>query len=134
MRISELEKQIAYEKMFDILNADTVIIFEDDFILNTNKNEICYGLVRMSITNRYKMLSEIGKINPIGKEQLETFAKDFDKVFEAIKNWEDEIPYNDIETAFKVIREKEEYLEVLEQVENRYKSIDIDGWLKKKSH
>ena len=131
MRISELEKQIAYEKMFDILNADTVIIFEDDFILNTNKNEICYGLVRMSITNRYKMLSEIGKINPIGKEQLETFAKDFDKVFEAIKNWEDEIPYNDIETAFKVIREKEEYLEVLEQVENRYKSIDIDGWLKK---
>ena len=126
-----MEKQIAYEKMFDILNADTVIIFEDDFILNTNKNEICYGLVRMSITNRYKMLSEIGKINPIGKEQLETFAKDFDKVFEAIKNWEDEIPYNDIETAFKVIREKEEYLEVLEQVENRYKSIDIDGWLKK---
>ena len=87
-----MEKQIAYEKMFDILNADTVIIFEDDFILNTNKNEICYGLVRMSITNRYKMLSEIGKINPIGKEQLETFAKDFDKVFEAIKNWEDEIP------------------------------------------
>ena len=126
-----MEKQIAYEKMFDILNADTVIIFEDDFILNTNKNEICYGLVRMSITNRYKMLSEIGKINPIGKEQLETFAKDFDKVFEAIKNWEDEIPYNDIETAFKVIREKEECLEVLEQVENRYKSIDIDGWLKK---
>lgn len=126
-----MEKQIAYERMFDILNVDTIIIFEDDFILNTNKNEICYGLVRMSITNRYKMLNEISKINSIGKEQLEAFSKDFDKVFEAIKNWEAEIPYNDIETAFKVIREKGKYLETLEQVEKRYKLIDIDGWLKK---
>ena len=126
-----MEKQIAYEKMFNVLNVENIVIFEDDFITNIGKNEICYGLARMSITNRNRMLSEIGEINSIGKEQLEAFANEFDRVFAAIENWEDEIPYNDIETSFEIIQEKTEYYKALEAVKERYSIIDIDGWSRK---
>lgn len=131
MRRNKLEKQIAYEKMFEILNVKTVVIFEDDFIHNSKKNEICYGLARMSIINRNRMFSDIDKIDSIAKEQLELFAIEFDKVFNMIQNWDDEIPYNDIETAFKVIRQKGDAFDGLEGAEKRYRLIDIDGWLKK---
>ena len=131
MRRYKLEKQIAYEKMFNVLNVENIVIFEDDFITNIGKNEICYGLARMSITNRNRMLSEIGEINSIGKEQLEAFANEFDRVFAAIENWEDEIPYNDIETSFEIIQEKTEYYKALEAVKERYSIIDIDGWSRK---
>lgn len=123
-----MEKQIAYEKMFNVLNVENIIIFEDDFIEYTGKNEICYGLARMSITNRNRMLSEIGEINSIGKDQLEAFVNEFDNVFDAIENWEDEIPYNDIETSFEIIQEKREYFEVLEEVKKKYSVIDMDSW------
>lgn len=123
-----MEKQIAYEKMFNVLNVENIVIFEDDFIENTGKNEICYGLARMSITNRNRMLSEIGEINSIGKDQLEAFVNEFDNVFDAIENWEDEIPYNDIETSFELIQEKREYFEVLEEVKKKYSVIDMDSW------
>lgn len=123
-----MEKQIAYEKMFNVLNVENIVIFEDDFIENTGKNEICYGLARMSITNRNRMLSEIGEINSIGKDQLEAFVNEFDNVFDAIENWEDEIPYNDIETSFEIIQEKREYFEVLEEVKKKYSEIDMDSW------
>lgn len=123
-----MEKQIAYEKMFNVLNVENIVIFEDDFIENTGKNEICYGLARMSITNRNRMLSEIGEINSTGKDQLEAFVNEFDNVFDAIENWEDEIPYNDIETSFEIIQEKREYFEVLEEVKKKYSVIDMDGW------
>ena len=92
--------------MFNVLNVENIVIFEDDFIENTGKNEICYGLARMSITNRNRMLSEIGEINSIGKNQLEAFVNEFDNVFDAIENWEDEIPYNDIETSFDDLRKE----------------------------
>lgn len=123
-----MEKQIAYEKMFNVLNVENIVIFEDDFIEKSGKNEICYGLARMSITNRNRMLSEIGEINSIGKDQLEAFVNEFDNVFDAIENWEDEIPYNDIETSFEIIQEKGEYFEVLEEVKKKYSVIDMDSW------
>lgn len=126
-----MEKQIAYEKMFNVLNVENIVIFEDDFIANIGKNEICYGLARMSITNRNRMLSEIGEINSRGKGQLEAFVNEFDRVFDAIENWEDEIPYNDIETSFGVIQEKREYFEALDAVKNRYSIIDMEGWSQK---
>lgn len=128
MRRNKLEKQIAYEKMFNVLNVENIVIFEDDFIENTGKNEICYGLARMSITNRNRMLSEIGEINSTGKDQLEAFVNEFDNVFDAIENWEDEIPYNDIETSFEIIQGKREYFEVLEEVKKKYSVIDMDSW------
>ena len=123
-----MEKQIAYEKMFNVLNVENIVIFEDDFIEKTGKNEICYGLARMSITNRNRMLSEIGEINSTGKDQLEAFVNEFDNVFEAIENWEDVIPYNDIETSFEIIQEKREYFEVLEEVKKKYSVINMDSW------
>lgn len=123
-----MENQIAYEKMFNVLNVENIVIFEDDFIENTGKNEICYGLARMSITNRNRMLSEIGEINSIGKNQLEAFVNKFDNVFDAIEIWEDEIPYNDIETSFEIIQEKREYFEALEEVKKKYSVIDMDSW------
>lgn len=123
-----MEKQIAYEKMFNVLNVKNIVIFEDDFIENTGKNEICYGLTRMSITNRNRMLSEIGEINSMGKDQLEAFVNEFGNVFDAIDNWEDEIPYNDIETSFEIIQAKREYFDALEEVKKKYSAIDMDSW------
>lgn len=123
-----MEKQIAYEKMFNVLNVKNIVIFEDDFIENTGKNEICYGLTRMSITNRNRMLSEIGEINSMGKDQLEAFVNEFGNVFDAIENWEDEIPYNDIETSFEIIQAKREYFDALEEVKKKYSAIDMDSW------
>lgn len=126
-----MEKQITYDKMFNILNVENIVIFEDDFVAFTGKNEICYGLVRMSLINRNRMFSELSNINAIGKEQLEAFVKEFDRVFDVIENWEDEIPYNDIEKTFEIIQGKKEYLEILEVVKEKYSMIDMDSWSQK---
>lgn len=126
-----MENQITYDKMFDVLNVKDIIIFEDIFSTNNVKNEICYGLVRMSMINRNRMLDEMNEIEPMGKEQLEAFVNEFDKVFDAIESWENEIPYNDIETTFEVIQEKVEYRGLLPVVKEKYSMIDIGSWLQK---
>lgn len=126
-----MENQITYDKMFNVLNVKDVVIFEDIFSTNSGKNEICYGLVRMSMINRNRMLSEINEINPVGKKQLESFINEFDGVFDAIENWENEIPYNDIETTFEIVQEKGEYEGFLPAVKEKYDLIDIDSWTQK---
>ena len=114
--------------MFNILNVKDIIIFEDDFSTTFGKNEICYGLARMSTSNREKMLQEMDAIDPICKDQLEMFVKEFDKVFDGVSDWENEIPYNDIETTFDVIQEKTEYKEAVLNVRKKYCEIEIDRW------
>lgn len=131
LRRNKLENQITYDKMFNVLNVKDIVIFEDIFSTNNGKNEICYGLARMSMLNRNRMLSEMNEINPVGKEQLESFVNEFDRVFDAIESWENEIPYNDIETTFEIIQEKEEYSGLLPVVKENYDIIDIDSWTQK---
>ena len=121
-----MDKRITYDKMFNILNVKDIIIFEDDFSTTFGKNEICYGLARMSTSNREKMLQEMDAIDPICKDQLEMFVKEFDKVFDGVSDWENEIPYNDIETTFDVIQEKTEYKEAVLNVRKKYCEIEID--------
>lgn len=123
-----MDKRITYDKMFNILNVKDIIIFEDDFSTTFGKNEICYGLARMSTSNREKMLQEMDAIDPICKDQLEMFVKEFDKVFDGVSDWENEIPYNDIETTFDVIQEKTEYKEAVLNVRKKYCEIEIDRW------
>ena len=123
-----MDKRITYDKMFNILNVRDIIIFEDDFSTTFGKNEICYGLARMSTSNREKMLQEMDAIDPICKDQLEMFVKEFDKVFNGVSDWENEIPYNDIETTFDVIQEKTEYKEAVLNVRKKYCEIEIDRW------
>lgn len=123
-----MEKQITYDKMFDLLNVRDIIIFEDIFSMNNSKNEICYGLSRMSVTNRNRMLAELHEIDSVAKEQIELFVNEFDKVFDAIDSWENEVPYNDIESAFEIIQEKGTYTGVLSGVKEKYGMIDIAGW------
>lgn len=123
-----MDKRITYDKMFNILNVKDIIIFEDDFSTTFGKNEICYGLARMSTSNREKMSQEMDAIDPICKDQLEMFVKEFDKVFDGVSDWENEIPYNDIETTFDVIQEKTEYKEAVLNVRKKYCEIEIDRW------
>lgn len=126
-----MKNQITYDKMFDVLNVRNIVIFEDDFSVNTGKKEICYGLARMSIVNRDRMLLEISEINPVGKGQLEAFVKEFDRVFDAIENWDNQIPYNDIETAFSIIQEIDKYTALLSNVLEQYRMIDMESWTHK---
>lgn len=126
-----MEKQITYDKMFNVLNVIDIIMFEDEFSMNNSKNKICYGLSRMSVTNRNRMLAKMNEIDSVAKEQIEVFVNEFDKVFDAIDSWENEVPYNDIETALKIIQEKEQYADLLPVVREKYDMIDIDGWSNK---
>ena len=126
-----MKNQITYDKMFDVLNVRNIIIFEDDFPVNTGKKEICYGLARMSMINRNRMLLEISEINPVGKGQLEEFVKEFDKIFDAIEDWDNQIPYNDIEIAFSIVQEIGKYTELLSNVLEQYRMIDMESWTHK---
>lgn len=126
-----MQNRITYDKMFSILNVKDVVIFEDIFSSNNTKNAVCYGLVRMSVVNRNRMMVEMNEMNPAGKEQLESFVNEFDKVFDAIERWEDEIPYNDIEMAFDIIQGKVECGERLSAVKKKYNLIDMDNWSQK---
>ena len=123
-----MENRITYDKLFNVIKIQNVVIFEDNFSISSSKNEVCYGLVRMSLSNRKLMFSELNKIEPNGKSQIEHFLNEFDKVFEAIENWENEIPYNDIETAFDIIKDHKEYEKSISTVIKKYSEIDMDNW------
>lgn len=126
-----MDNLITYDKMFNILNVNDIVIFEDMFSLKSTKNEVCYGLVRMAVNNRNIMFEEIEAIDATAKEQMYSFAMEFEKVFDAINDWENEVPYNDIETAFGIIKNVPEHGEQMQVIAEKYRSIDIDGWEQK---
>ncbi len=130
-RRNKVDNQITHDKLLAVLNVLDIVIFEDDFSVNSEKKAICYGIVRMSICNREKLFASLEVLNPVGKRQLEEFVNAFDKVFDAVEDWENEIPYNDIETAFKIIQEKDGYKDLLPDVEEKYYMINFDGWSEK---
>lgn len=123
-----MDNLITYDKMFNILNVKDIVIFEDMFSLKGTKNEVCYGLVRMAIKNRDIMFEELEAIDAVGKEQLYLFAIEFEKVFDVINDWENEVPYNDIETAFQIIKSVPEYSEQMQVIVEKYELIDIENW------
>lgn len=126
-----MDNLITYDKMFKILNVNDIVIFEDMFSLKSTKNEVCYGLVRMSVNNRNIMFEEIEAISATAKAQLYSFAIEFEKVFDTINDWENEVPYNDIETAFGIIKNVPEHGKQMQVIAEKYGMIDIDGWEQK---
>lgn len=126
-----MDNLITYDKMFKILNVNDIVIFEDMFSLKSTKNEVCYGLVRMAVNNRNIMFEEIEAISATAKAQLYSFAIEFEKVFDTINDWENEVPYNDIETAFGIIKNVPEHGKQMQVIAEKYGMIDIDGWEQK---
>lgn len=125
-----MEAQITYDKMFDMIQVKDVIIFEDDFIVKNTKNELCYGLTRINLENRKELMSEVEQIDIGVKIQLEDFLTEFDKVFDEVKDWKNEVPYNDIEAAMKILEEYKED-DFISKIRKRYESIDIENWREK---
>lgn len=123
-----MENKFAYDKVFHIICATDMVIFEDDFGINKSKNEIIYGLVRMHQENRNNLLDEIKNCDKAVAGQLEDFLIEFDKVFDLIIDWKKEVPYNDIETALLLIREKEEDYDIARKLSEMYYGIDINMW------
>ncbi|MCM1119646.1 MAG: hypothetical protein NC543_09835 [bacterium] len=123
-----MENKFAYDKLFHIICAKDMVIFEDDFVVKKTKNEIMYGLVRIHLDNRNYLLDELGDCNKTVASQLEDFLIEFDKVFEVIKDWQDEVPYNDIETAICIIQKKEECHEVAYGLREKYDAINVEEW------
>ena len=126
-----MDNLITYDKMFNIINVNDIVIFEDMFSLKSTKNEVCYGLARMAVNNRNIMFEEIEAIDAIATAQLYSFAMEFEKVFDAINDWENEVPYNDIETAFGIIQNLPEHGEQMQVIAEKYGLIDIEGWEQK---
>lgn len=126
-----MDYQITYDKMFGIMKVKDIIIFEDIFPTIRSKNGICYGLVRMSKRNRRSMLDEIEKVYFVCKEQLSAFLIEFDKVFNIITDWENTVPYNDIETSFRIIEENVEHCDLISVIREKYDAINIEGWIEK---
>lgn len=126
-----MHNQVSYDKMFDIMGVKELIIFEDTVSINNDKNGICYGLVRMSEKNRKSMLVEIEKIDADLKGQLDVFFDEFDKCFFAIEDWNEQVPYNDIETAFEIIKQDIEYEDKITCVIEKYNGINSDIWKNK---
>lgn len=131
MRRIELDNHITYEKMFDIMQVQEVVIFEDDFVVNEGKNEIFYGLVRIAMKNRSCLLNEIENISTSIKNQIEEFLIEFDKVFDVIQDWQNEVPYNDIETALDILEEIKLCEDLVASVRNKYELINIQEWNEK---
>lgn len=126
-----MHNQVSYDKMFDIMGVKELVIFEDTVSVNDDKKGICYGLVRMSEKNRESMLVEIEEIDVDLKGQLDLFCEEFDKCFPAIEDWNEQVPYNDIEIAFEIIKQDSEYEERASCVVEKYNRINSDTWKNK---
>lgn len=128
MRRTKLKNQFAYDKMFKIVHVIDIVIFEDDFIDGQHKNEILYGLVRMHPGNRERLYSELEHVNKDVKVLLDKFLIEFDKVFDIIQDWDDEVPYNDIETAICIIEQSGECQDLIYNIREMYNAINIEEW------
>lgn len=126
-----MHNQVSYDKMFDIMGVKELIIFEDTVSVTNDKNGICYGLVRMSEKNRRRMLLEIEEIDADLKCQLELFFDEFNKCFFAIQDWNEQVPYNDIETAFEIIKHDIEYEDKITCITEKYSEINSATWKNK---
>lgn len=127
----KLDNQITYDKMFNMMQVKDIVIFEDDFLVGDSKNEIFYGLVRINIESRKELLHDIGKIDINAKEDLEKFLLEFDKLFDAIEDWNNEVVYNDLETAFYILEEREECTSLITEIKRQYDLINMNNWVEK---
>ena len=121
---------ITYDKFFRITNCDIVIFLEDDFMFENNKESIFYGVTRLNHCTRERMYAELKESGADFTDRLQKYSSIADGCLELV-DWENEIPRDDIETLFAVVKriykENDATGESLQEI---YESIDIKDLLK----
>lgn len=99
-----MSKSVTYDKLFRITNCGLIIFFEDDYSFDNDKKVVFYGLSRINLSMRNRLLGEIKEKNGELFEKIVNYCTIIDK-YESLINWE-EIPQDDIEIIFNIISEK----------------------------
>ena len=95
---------MSYKELFSSIECKRIIIIEDDFKQSEYKKErALYDITRMALDDRCQYLSEIEAISQTLHEILSKFLSLFDKCFDEIGAWDDNIPQGDIRCAFALI-------------------------------
>ena len=95
---------MSYKDLFSTIDCKCVVIIEDDFKQSEYKKErALYDITRMAVEDRCQYLVEIETVSPPLHELLSKFLSLFDKCFDKIGVWNDNIPYGDISEAFTLI-------------------------------
>lgn len=117
---------VSYDKLFNLLNTQNIIFFEDDFIFEDNKDSLLYGLVRLNQENRQQMLDEIESGSPELVSLLNEFYEIFKKGECLITDWVSQVAYNDIQGVIDIFLRQDEYKGFGEQLKVLYDKIDFE--------
>lgn len=108
-----------YKELFLSIDCKRIVIIEDDFKQSEFKKErALYDITRMAIDDRCQYLSEIEIISQPLHKTLSKFLSLFDKCFDEIGVWDDNIPYGDIRGAFTLIESTDS--ELARHIEEQY--------------
>ena len=95
---------MSYKELFSSIECKRIIIIEDDFKQSEYKKErALYDITRMALDDRCQYLSEIEAISQPLHEILSKFLSLFDKCFDEMGAWDDNIPQGDIGCALTLI-------------------------------
>ena len=101
-----------------------IVFFEDDFIFDNEKKNIFYGLSRISLLMRERLLNELQNINNVNVEKLREFCSIVDKYVDLI-DWDNEIPKDDIEVLFQIICKVHGGTDDSNRLKEIYEAFDI---------
>jgi len=102
-------EQIDYKIFYKSINCTMIIFLEDDFSIekSIDKSKLLYYITRMDVESRYEFITELGKAHFDFALSLAKFSDYMDKLFPLIKNWDDEVMRDDIESAMDIIKTRE---------------------------
>lgn len=119
---------INFSNFFTNINCSMIVFFEDEFSLMSfseiDKSKLFYGLSRMDLESRKSFFLEVEEIHSDFVEELRVFFECFDKVFELIDNWDDEIIRDDMVSCLDCIKQKN-HGGLYEQLLVQYDSIKL---------
>lgn len=101
-----------------------IVFFEDDFTFDNDKKNIFYGLSRISLLMRERLLIELQNVNTVNVEKLREFCGIVDNYVELI-DWDDEIPKGDIEVLFQIIGNMHEGKDDSNRLKEFFETFDM---------
>ncbi|MCH5324206.1 MAG: hypothetical protein J1E39_03230 [Eubacterium sp.] len=112
-----------YRELFSSINCQCIIIFEDDFKQNKYKKESAlYDITRLHLEDRKLYLSDINSVSPDLAVKLQRYLEAFDKCFDAIGSWRDNVTFGDITGAFSLVNAFDPALK--DEIEQLYSDIE----------
>ncbi|MDK2965008.1 hypothetical protein [Lacrimispora sp.] len=119
-----MDLTLTYDKLFRIVNCDSVIFFEDDFSFNDKKESLLYGFSRMDVKQRKNLLAITSEINEEFTTKLHAYSQLFNHCSLYI-NWKEKVIFDDISTAFHHISTIDECKEYSDELKKLYDEIEI---------